>query len=210
MYGLLIFLSIILSIFIVETRIKKSQLNLEVFWELSFGTILTGIIGARIYHVIDLWEIYSRNPISIFYIWNGGLGIYGALALGFVYLYLYLKKRQQDILLWLDKIVLPIPLAQSIGRWGNYFNNELLPYAIYESFFDLVLFIILVLLDRKKLEKGQLFLTYVLGYAIIRLSLEPIKSDSWELMGLNVAQSISILLILGISYIWYTKTKRKS
>lgn len=204
-YGLLIAFGILAAILFAEKLAREKNLNAELFWRATFWTIIFGIIGARLYHIIDFWEIYGRNLWLIPQIWHGGLGIFGALIAGGVFLIIFLKKHKQNVWLWLDIFALPIPLAQAIGRLGNYFNHELLPYAIYEASANLVLFATLILLNKRlKIKKvhGNIFLTYLIGYSIIRLFLERFRTDSWTVSGLNVAQFISILLVLVSATAW--------
>ena len=208
MYGLLISFAVIASLLLSEKFVRKKELNSELFWEGSFWAILSGIVGARIYHVIDFWEVYSQNISAIFRVWHGGLGIFGALFFGGIAFVLYLNKKKENIWNWLDVVAIPLPFAQAVGRWGNYFNNELIPYAIYESLADLGLFLVLIILQKKKLISGYLFFIYLIGYSVIRLFLEPLRERSWEIANLNVAQSISILLVLIASLmLWKLKQK---
>lgn len=226
MYGILLSTGLLISIFLTEVEIKKSKMNLSIFWNCVLGGLLFGIIGARIYHVISLWNYYSDQPIKILYIWNGGIGIFGAILSTFVFIFLYLTIKKQPILKWLDLLVLFAPLAQSIGRWGNYFNQELygrittLPWGIYikktqsfhhplflyESVLDLGLFIILFLTYKNQLKSqdinrrtpvyGRIFLIYTIGYSIIRLVLEPLRTTYWAWSGIAVSQLISVVLII--------------
>jgi phosphatidylglycerol:prolipoprotein diacylglycerol transferase len=196
MYGLIITVAILTSLILAEKEVEKNGLNKDLFWQTSFWTILLGITGARAYHVIDYWEIYSKDLISILYIWHGGLGIYGALLFGAVTLTLLLKRRDQNIREWLDIFAKVLPLGQGIGRWGNYFNNEHMPYAIYESIANFGLFFILTKLGKRNLKPGLIFTSYLIGYASIRFLLEPLRDNPWTIANLNVAQVVSILLLL--------------
>ncbi len=211
MYGPLITLAILFSLFFSERLIKLKGLNIEIFWQVAFWAILFGIIGARLYHVIDYWQLYSTNLLLIPQIWNGGLGIFGALIGGGAAAIVVLKSQKQNVWQWLNIISLPVPLSQAIGRLGNYFNNEIMPYAIYEAVADLMLFFALFYLFKK--SKAPLFLLYIIGYSSIRFLLEPLKTDSWTVAGLNVAQIVSILLILisgGVLLKWKLNQKNLS
>lgn len=148
-YGFFISLGILAGILVIE-KIKPllnkkyliSQVNVDdIFpWVLIFG-----LIGARLYHIIDYWQYYSQNIWQIFYLWQGGLGIFGGILGGIIGLWIFsrikykkLKINKKDFfLLLLDLLVIGLALGQAIGRWGNYFNQELyglptsLPWAIY-------------------------------------------------------------------------------
>ncbi len=133
-YGFLIAIGAILAymvcFFITKKIIKKPILFLN-FEDLIFYLIIFGIIGARIYHVLAQLPYYAKHPLEVFYIWEGGLGIFGAIIAGILVIYFYAKKssvfeRKSKAILTLTDILAPgVVLAQAIGRWGNYFNSEL-------------------------------------------------------------------------------------
>jgi len=222
MYGLLISLGAILAFFISERAVKKRGLELSVFYRSVNLAIILGLLGARAYHTIDYWGVYSKNPRLILQIWRGGMGIYGAIFGGFWGVLIGVGKK--DLLKWLDVFVLGLPLAQSIGRWGNFFNKELygqetsLPWGVnvggkachplflYESVLNFLLFLILCILEKRneKLKRGTILGTYLLGYGLIRFFLEFLRVESWTAYGVNVAQAISLLAIIipGQSWVW--------
>jgi len=177
-YGLITTFSIAVSIFIASRLVKKKKLDENILYGGMFWVILAGIIGARIYHVIHYWDWYSNNPTLILTLQNGGLAIYGAIIFGVATGLIYLKIKKQRIMDWIDIGGLLIPLGQAVGRWANYFNQELygaptsLPWGIYispqnrielykdfekfhplflyESLLDLVLFLFLLWVFNKK------------------------------------------------------------
>lgn len=134
-YGLILTFGIALAYWVVSTVARKEKLPQDLVWDSLPWVLLPGLIGARLYHVIDLWEYYSVNLGEIIAVWQGGIGIFGALIGGAIGMYLYLRlgktpqKLSQPLsrrmLLLLDLSVLGVPLAQAIGRWGNYVNFEL-------------------------------------------------------------------------------------
>ena len=139
MYGLIITSSIAVSIFIASKLAKKKNLDADILYGGMFWVILSGIIGARLYHVVHYWSFYSENPALIFNLRTGGMAIYGAIIFGVAAALIYLKIKRQRITDWIDLGGLLLPLSQAIGRWGNYFNEELygpptsLPWGIYIS-----------------------------------------------------------------------------
>ncbi len=211
LYGLILGLAILAafqsSSWLAAKRGEDKKIVERLFWWVVIG----GIIGARVYHVIDKWnEIYSLDPQSILYLWNGGLGIWGAVAGGVVGAILFLKLNHSKILRGLmDIIFFGVPLGQAIGRWGNYFNNELLgkngePLFFYESALDLVLFVLLVWLAKKNARPGKIAGTYLLGYGVIRFLLEPLRPEGiiWKIAGAPAASIMSVVAILvGLSLI---------
>jgi phosphatidylglycerol---prolipoprotein diacylglyceryl transferase len=175
MYGLLITTGVILAILYAENLAKKKDLDLEIFWKSLFLIILASLLGARGYYIIDNWYYYVTTPILIPQIWTGGMGIIGAILAGTATLIILFKKMKQPVLKWLDIFALPIPLAQAIGRWGNFFNNEHMPFAIYESFLDIILFLLLLVLEKKHPKDGTIFWVYIIGYILIRFSLQHLR-----------------------------------
>ncbi len=196
MYGAVIAVSIFISAIMAEQIVKKEGRDANVLWGTLFWGLVFGIIGARLYHVADFWETYSQNPAMIAQTWRGGLGIFGGLFGGLFAAFAYLKIKKQDVAQWLDIAGLALPLAQGIGRLGNIFNGELLPYAQSESIADFVLFAILVYVwkHKRRLKDGSVFLAYIFGYASIRLMLENTRVGAWEVSGVNVAEAISLIL----------------
>lgn len=219
-YGLILagaaLASLSASLWLAKKRNIPEKLIESGFW----WAIISGLIGARLYHVIDLWdELYRANILASLYLWEGGLGIWGGVIGGLVGLWLFhrLKSRQYHLEELLDLGAFGLPLGQAIGRWGNFVNRELygtttnLPWAItdaggnrvhplflYESLLSLSLFLILVTLVRRRRAKvGSLWGVYLIGYGVIRFFLETLRPESivWKLGGLPTAQLVALLAI---------------
>jgi prolipoprotein diacylglyceryl transferase len=213
-YGVLISVSIVICVLVAKDLRNGDG---DFVWELAPWAIISGLIGARIYHVVSSINNYINTPLSIFYVWNGGLGIWGAIAGGLIGIIICLKKSGKAVWPWLDSFAVVLPLGQAIGRWGNYFNQEIygqqtaLPWGIYingekhhplflyESLLNLLNFITLYFLFRKTTMKnrGGFFTSlYLLNYSAIRFFMEFMRQDSWKLGGLNVSILIPILLFM--------------
>ena len=200
MYGLLISTGILIASLLAERQAKLKHMNTDIMWEGLMVATIFGILGARLYHVLDFWELYKLNPIQIIQIYKGGLGIYGALIFGFLSTYVYLKLKKQNIWSWLDLGTHVLPLGQAIGRIGNFFNGELLPFAIYESILDFILFLVLYKIYPKiAINQGQTTKLYLLGYACIRLALEGARNDGWVVGDIHIANLVSLVIIIVIS-----------
>lgn len=225
MYGILISLGILIASLKAESIAKNEDKDINVLWGGFVWLITMGLIGARLYHVIDYWSYYSENPIKILYVWSGGLGIFGAIITGAITVIIYTHVKKVDMKPWLDLAGIVMPLGQAIGRWGNFFNKELfgpptkLPWGIYipqekrpqnyltESFFhplflyeslsNLILYLVLIHIynrSRNLFGSGFFCAAYLLGYSIIRFSIEFLKIEAWTINGWNVAQLICLIL----------------
>jgi len=125
-YGLTIGLAITISVWLVQR--KAQQINLKIDWpKLIAWEVLFAILGARIYHLITDYQLYANDLKAMFYIWNGGLSIIGAILAAILGLYLYGKITKEKInqKQLLDLAIYGLPIGQAIGRMGNYFNQEL-------------------------------------------------------------------------------------
>ena len=132
-YSLMILLGVIAGIGLLLKEGKKYNYPKDFLFNLCFWAIIFGFIGARIYYVLFNFDIYKNDPVSIFKIWEGGLAIHGGLIAGFMTMYLYCKKYNVRLLKITDMAVPGILLAQSIGRWGNFFNMEAHGGAVLRS-----------------------------------------------------------------------------
>lgn len=123
-YSLFIFFAVIIGGGLVIKEAKKFGFTEDFIVNLLFVTILIGILGARLYYVLFNLDYYIANPLEIFAIWNGGLAIHGGIIFALIFLIIYLKKKNINILLILDFVVVGLIIGQAIGRWGNFFNGE--------------------------------------------------------------------------------------
>jgi len=172
---------------------------------MGFYAVLSGIVGARLYHVIDYRQYYAQDPGKIFMLWNGGLGIWGAVIGGALGVFIYALKHKKSFIELAEVAATVLPLGQAIGRWGNYFNSELagkettLPWAIqgkhpiffYESFLNFLLFFFLVRAAKKERVPGVLISIYLFGYGIIRFFLEFLRVAPWKVGALNAVAAVA-------------------
>jgi len=148
-YGLMIGIAIVVGLWLMEIQVKKQQINTNDFYQLSWVILWGGMIGARLYHVVTDFSLYQNQLLDILKIWQGGMSIIGGVMGGVLSAGLFLKfnplGKKVDLATILDLSVFGLPVAQAIGRWGNFFNQELygvptqLPWKIYiEPTFRLV------------------------------------------------------------------------
>lgn len=242
-YSIFIFIAILAAYFVISKEAKKKEIDKEFITNLTFYVVVFGIIGARIYYCLFNLDYYLSNPLEILKIWNGGLAIHGGILFGGIFTIIYIKKHHLELLKTLDIIVVGIILAQAIGRWGNFFNSEAYggittlkalqnmhlptfiingmyisgkyrqPTFLYESLWDLIGFIILLIFRRREYTKvGQITGLYFMWYSVGRFIIESMRSDSLMLGSFKIAQIMSVLLfILGIFlFIYYKLIKKES
>ena len=134
-YGVFLTIALLVGVVLSYFLIKKrySSFEADKFLDFSPFLILFSIIGARIFYVIGDWDFYSKNLSEIIYINHGGISIYGAIIFGLIFIFLIGYFKKMNILKYLDIFAISMPLAQAIGRWGNFFNQE--AYGVPSNFF---------------------------------------------------------------------------
>ena len=171
--------------------------------------LIFGIIGARIYSIIQNWHYFSQNPIQILNFPSGGLGIYGGLIFGILFIFFFSKKNKISFLKITNTLTPIIPLCQSLGRFGNFFNHEIYgqknqPVWFYES---ILLFILFLIFQKIKTHQTAIYLIY---YGTVRFFLEFIRLDTIPIYFLTFAQILSLSFILiGFIIFMYENSSNK-
>ena len=134
-YGVIVVVCILIGAYVATIEAKRRGQNPDHIWNGLILVIIFGLIGARLYHVISSpqglvrgFDYYLQHPVEIFMIRQGGLGIFGAVAGGILAIFVYARWQKLDFLTWLDIAAPSLALGQAIGRWGNFFNQELYGY----------------------------------------------------------------------------------
>lgn len=237
-YGIIIVTGMFLAVWLSIQEADKLGIREDFIVDLSFWIIPFGLIGARIYYVLFELPTYLADPLRIFFIWEGGIAIYGGLILGFITMYWYSKKNDVPVWLLVDILAPHVMIAQAIGRWGNFINQEAHggevsrqfleklqlpnfiieqmningsyyhPTFLYESVWNVVGFVVLMLLRAKKglMLRGEVFLGYLAWYGLGRFFIEGMRTDSLYIGIFRVSQVFSlILLIASIGLIVYRR-----
>jgi len=202
LYGLLIGVAVVVGVSIAEyidRRVSK-----------AFPWVVAGgLVGARVYHLIDYSDYYLANLEQIVAIWNGGLGIWGGVIGGAIALIVYQRLNMiKEGWRMVGAIAIALPISQAIGRVGNYLNGEFtnqvgwLSWWGIEAGLNLILFGILWRLHKRGLSSQRIVGSYFVGYGSIRFWLEFWRNDSWKLGELGVAQWISIISIVIGLWLW--------
>ena len=240
-YGLMIALGVLAAAWLFGRRMATIGIgDSEDASAILIWAVPAGVIGARLYHVVTEWDRFSDSPGDIVEIWKGGLGIPGGLLLGVIVGAVAARRRDIAIAPLLWAAAPAIPLAQAIGRWGNWFNQELfgrptdLPWALevdpdkavaagyppdtlfhptflYESLWNLVLAVVLIVLGRRLMvsRPARLLAVYTIGYGIGRFWVEGLRIDpTKEGGGLRLNQWMAIALIVGgVAYLVYCRMR---
>ena len=201
-YGLCIALGLILAVVYAcrrskEFGIKEDDLLDGVLWVTPFA-----ILCARLYYCVFSWEQYAANPISVLYIWNGGLAIYGGVIGAVLGVLVFCKIKKLKVATILDMVLIGFLIGQSIGRWGNFFNREAFgaetdsffrmgllnektgittyyhPTFLYESVWNAAGFLLLHFASKKRKYDGQVALMYAAWYGLGRCIIEGLRVDS--------------------------------
>lgn len=123
-YGVIIAVGILIAMTLASKEAARKGLDGDFVVDMMFWVLPLGILGARIYYVLFEWQYYLANPGEIIQIWNGGIAIYGSLIAGILTIYFYTKRKGISFALTLDILAPAVLIAQSIGRWGNFMNQE--------------------------------------------------------------------------------------
>lgn len=240
-YGILIVSGIILGFIVAQREMVKRGFDEDFLTDMLIWAVPLSIVGARIYYVIFEWEYYAEHPGRIIRIDQGGLAIHGALIAAIIVAYIFTKKRGVSFWKVADIVAPSLLIGQIVGRWGNFVNQEAHggpvsrefleglflpdwiieqmniggtyyhPTFLYESLWNVVGLIILLLLRKVNLRRGEIFLSYLIWYSIGRFYIEGLRTDSLinDLFGgLRQAQIISLVLIVGaVVLIIYRRAK---
>lgn len=228
-YGIIIALAMLMGISLATKEAQKLGLEEDTMVDMALWAIPIGFIGARLYYVLFKWDYYIQNPSEIIAIWNGGIAIYGGLIAGGLAVYWFARRKKMTLTLLLDILAPSVLLAQSIGRWGNFINQEAHggavsrqfletlylpefiieqmningtyyhPTFLYESLWNLLGFILLIILRNQKglLRRGEVALSYVIWYSFGRFFIEGMRTDSlWIGDIMRVSQMLSLVLFI--------------
>jgi len=226
LFGVAVSIAIVVGILVMLREAKRKDLNKDSMWDLAIYTIIASVIGARLYYILvfDLSN-YINNPIEIFHIQNGGLSIQGGILGGVIFAIWYTRKKKISFLNAADAFAPGIILGQAIGRvgcdvfgipmksqypWGVKVSNQLLhPAQIYEMILDLILFIYLWRKREKIQYHGQLFIHYLVGFALNRALIEFVRENPIVFGSLTVAHITSFVIIV-VTIVAGNKIKKHS
>lgn len=215
-YGLIIAAGLVIAAAVCGYLMKKDGFPPDTVTDIVLFAAPVGIICARLYYCIFNFAEYKDDLVSIFKIWNGGLAIYGAIIGATVTAYLYCRHKKYDVKKVFDICVIGLLIGQIIGRWGNFFNVEAYggetdlpwrmeimgsygklicvhPTFLYESLWNLLGLIVILIYRKHKRFDGEIFLMYVSWYGLGRGFIEGLRADSLYIGMFRVSQIIGFL-----------------
>ncbi|WP_100487201.1 prolipoprotein diacylglyceryl transferase [Sporolactobacillus pectinivorans] len=239
-YGIIIACGALLGLMLAMREGNRRGLPKDTYVDLIMFAAPIAVISARIYYVAFEWSFYSQHPSQIIAVWNGGIAIYGALIGGLLTAIIFCRVKHLSFWKVADIAAPSVILGQAIGRWGNFMDqqahgvattravlenmhlptfivNQMLingtyyiPTFLYESVWDFAGFVLLLILRRVNLRRGELFLSYVIWYSLGRSYIEGLRTDSLMLGPLRVSQWLAgVLVILGVGLILYWRLRKE-
>jgi phosphatidylglycerol:prolipoprotein diacylglycerol transferase len=234
-YGIIIAIGFALACIYVSRRSESFGIDPSDFMDVIVAGTILGIIGARLYYVIFYpGNDYIKNPLSALYIWDGGIAIYGAIIGGILGGIVCAREKNMSILSSLDLASLGFLIGQSIGRWGNFVNQEAFgtktdlpwrmvsentgsvpvhPCFLYESIFCAIGFFVLHFASKRLIEnRGRIFSIYLIWYGLGRFFIESLRTDSLLIPGtpIKVSQAVALFaVIIGCIIMHSSRSRQK-
>ncbi len=231
-YGVIIALGFALAILYCVKIRKYADATADNICDIAIYGAPIAIICARLYYVIFSFADYKDNLMDIFKIWNGGLAIYGGIIGAVAIGYIYCRVKKLNTLKVFDVCIIGVVIGQIIGRWGNFVNGEahgvetlnflrmgiaengkeifVHPTFLYESLWNIGVFAVLNVILRHRKFYGQVFFSYFLFYALGRVWIEGLRTDSLYLGSLRVSQILSLALIIVSLFVIIFNLKKKN
>jgi prolipoprotein diacylglyceryl transferase len=237
-YGLCLAIGVLVAATVAERRWEAKGGRPGVIGEIGVAVVVSGVIGARVYHLFTGYDWHTGGVAGTVKIWQGGLSIWGAVAGGAIALIVEAHRKHLATGMLLDAVAPGVVLAQAIGRWGNYFNQELFgrptklpwgleidvahrpaqyiafktfqPTFLYESLWCLAVFFVLLWTERHyRLRSGQTFALYVALYTFGRFFFELMRSDpATKVLGVRFNALLSAVLCV-IATVWFVTLARR-
>jgi len=231
-YGIFIAVGLLLAMTYALKRSKEFGLKEDDMIDGILWIVPLSVLCSRLYYCIFKWEDYASDPIRVLFIWEGGLAIYGAVIGAVIGVLIYCKWKKCKLAAVLDITLLGFLIGQILGRWGNFFNREAFgaetesflkmglynvqtglteyhhPTFLYESLWNLVGFLGLHFLSKKRQYDGQITFGYMAWYGLGRAMIEGLRTDSLYLGSIRVSQLLAgISCIVGVGLLVYNAFK---
>lgn len=230
-YGVIIAIGIAAAFFYGIKICEEHDITKDNITDVLLYGLPSSIVFARIYYVVFNWQEYKNSIFDVFKIWNGGIAIYGAVIGACLSTYVYCRVKKINFLKVFDVGAFGLLIGQIFGRWGNFVNAEAFgspttlpwgmqiaeisqnimfhPTFLYESLWNLGVFVLLVIRRKKRLFDGEMFLSYVVLYGLGRFWIEGLRTDSLYLGNFRISQLLAAACVVEGTII-YIILKNKS
>ena len=245
-YALIITFGIVVACLYAYLRSKREGIVGDDILDIALVTVLSGIIGARLYYVLTTLDSGSyKSLLDVIAIWNGGMAIYGGIIAGALAILVMCKIKRINVFRMMDATAPGVMIAQAIGRWGNFVNGEAFGYQVpessplyfmrmglkseytssemlfyhptflYESLWNILGFVLINILYKKKRFNGQIALMYLAWYGLGRFFIEGLRTDSLYVLGFRISQVVGLLCfvactaLLVVGFVFEKKGKLK-
>lgn len=230
-YGVIIAAGILLGFLYTAKEGKKRSIDQDTLLDIVLYGLPSAIISARIYYVIFEFDQYKNNLLDVFKIWEGGIAIYGAVIGACISTLVYCKVKNISFTKIFDTCSFGLLIGQIIGRWGNFINVEAYgretnlpwrmlivdqsiavhPTFLYESLWNIGVFLFLRNYSKKQKFEGELFLIYLVGYGLGRLWIEGLRTDSLFLGPFRISQIVAFLCVaIGLYFVVKNRKKQSN
>ncbi len=237
-YGVIIAFAIMVALVLAMKQSAQFGLKEDDLIDMFLIALPVSIVFARLFFVVFTWDSFKNNLLGIFRIWEGGLAIFGALFGAVLSVFIYARRKKVDMLKWCDFAIVYLPLAQAIGRFGNFTNQELygtnteLPWGmtgslikaypnpgvnpdlpvhptfLYEALWNVLAFVFLLWLRKRSKVKGGVLAIYLMQYTFIRFLLEFLRTDVFGTGDIRYNQLVSVLVFAGALAFYVFCSKR--
>lgn len=233
-YALIILTGFLTGLLFVYFTCEKRGVKKENVWDIAMIGLVAGIVCARIYYVLFALDEFKNNWTDVFRIWNGGLAIYGGIIGAVLSTFIYCRIKKLNFTNVLDVCCPGLFIGQAIGRYGNFVNAEVYggatslpwgmsinggtpvhPLFMYESLWNILGFILLVIFRNKKTADGQVFCFYIFWYSLGRLFLEGMRDTAYILylipgrLGISQAVAFTLTVLSAAAFILITKRGKR-
>lgn len=226
-YGIIIATAIMVALTLATRQTKKFGIKEDDLIDMFLIALPVSIVFARLFFVVFTWDSFKNDLLGIFRVWEGGLAIYGAIIGAVLSVFIYSRRKKVDMLNLMDFACVYLPLAQAIGRWGNFTNQELygsntdLPWGmtgsiirrfpapgvdasrlvhptfLYESLLNILVFAMLLRLRKRNKVKGSVFAAYLMLYSFVRFMMEFLRTDEFGVDGIRYNQVFAAAVFAG-------------
>lgn len=237
-YGLILMMAVGIGLWLTGREAERKGFNKSEIYDAAIWIMLAGLLGARLFHVVDHWSHeYAMDPIRALYIWEGGLAIWGAIIGGLIAVVLLARQRRWNLPRLLDAFVPGVVLAQAVGRvaciitgdamgpptngpFGIAYTNPnamvpqlgvyYTPMPVYEIIVNLGIFALVWSLRKRKWAEGNLFIIYLILYSLERFLLGYTSAYLTVAFGLNQSQLIALSLLVAVTVFLLLRTVKRA